>query len=146
MDRADEWISAEFQRLAEVLADYDHNLALEMVPPSEWDKLVDKSKVFRVVDTLRNKIVLYADSLSNPQDILARVWSMDQTYNNVVTNLDARNAAAQALMMKQHMDELEAQRDLVLFIAKNTKSTWHHDGRVRDEHFRDKGPIRRHIT
>lgn len=146
MDHIDEWVSAEFQNLAEVLSDYDHNLALEMVPVAEWGNLIDKSKVFRVVDTARNKIVMHFDSLCSPQDILARIWSMDQTHNNVVATLDAKNRAAEALDMRKRIDELEAQKDLVLFIAKNTKSTWHHDGRVRDEHFRDKGPIRKHIT
>lgn len=146
MSNLDEWISAEFQNLAEVLSDYDPYLALEMVPMSQWDKLSDKSKIFRVVDTRKNQIVLYADSLSSPQDILARVWSMDQNKNNVVTNLDAKNAAAQALQMKKHMDEIEAQKDLVLFIAANKKSRWHHEGRVKDEHFRDLGPVRKVIT
>lgn len=146
MDQIDEWVSAEFQNLAEVLSDYDHNLALEMVPPSEWHNLIDKSKVFRVVDTLRNKIVMHFDSLASPEDILTRIWSMDQTHNKVVANLDARNAAAQALQMKKHLDEIEAQKDLVLFIAKNTKSRWVHDGRVRNEHFQDLGPVRKHIT
>lgn len=142
MNHLDEWISAEFQNLAEVLSDYDPYLALEMVPLSEWDKLIDKSKVFRVVDTRKNQIVLYADSLSSPQDILARVWSMDQNKNNVVANLDSRNAAAQALQMRKHLDEIEAQKDFTLFLARNTKSRWKHEGRMRDEHFNDLGPAR----
>jgi len=142
----DEWISAEFQNLAEVLYDYDHKLALEMVPLSEWDKLTDKSKVFRVVDTNRNVIVMYFSSLASPTDILARIWSMDQNKNNVVANLDARNAAEQALQMKKNLDEMEEKKEFAMFVAKNEKSRWTHDGRVRDEHFRDKGPVRRHIT
>lgn len=146
MDQIDEWVSAEFQRLAEVLYDYDPYLALEMVPKSEWEHLVDKSKIFRVVDTKRNKIVLYANGLANPQEILTRVWSMDQSYNKVIINLDAQNRAAQALQIKRHDDEIAEARELALFIIKNKKSTWHHDGRVRDEHFRDKGPIRKHIV
>lgn len=145
MNQIDEWVSAEFQRLAEILYDYDHNLVLEMVPVAEWGNLVDKSKVFRVIDTKRNKIVLYADSLANPQEILARVWSMDQEYNKVIFNLDAQNRAAQALQIKRHDDEIAEAKELALFIIKNTKSTWHHDGRVRDEHFRDKGPVRKVI-
>lgn len=146
MDQVDEWVSQEFQNLADVLSDYDHNLALEMVPVAEWGNLVDKSQVFRVVDTLRNKIVLYADSLSSPQDILARLWSMDQTHNKVVANLEAQNAAAQALMMRKHMDEMAEQREFAFFIIKNQKSRWVHEGRVRDEHFNDKGSVRKHIT
>lgn len=146
MDQIDEWVSAEFQNLAEVLHDYDPYLALEMVPVAEWGNLVDKSKVFRVVDTRKNQIVLYADSLAAPQEILARVWSMDQNKNNVVTNLDVKNAAIQALQMRKNLDEIEAQKDFVKFIASNTRSRWVHEGRVRDEHFRDQGSVRKHIT
>lgn len=145
MNQIDEWISQEFQNLAEVLSDYDPYLALEMVPLAEWDKLIDKSKVFRVIDTRKNQIVLYADSLASPQDILARVWSMDQNKNNVVANLDARNAAAQALQMRKNLDEIEAQKDFALFVAKNQKSRWVHEGRVKDEHFRDLGSVRKVI-
>lgn len=140
MNPLDEWVSAEFQNLAEVLYDYDHNLRLEMVPMQDWDKLVDKSKIFRVVDTARNKIVLYADSLSSPQDILARVWSMDQTHNNVIMDLDAKNRAEQALAMRKQIDEMEAQKDFALFVAKNQKSRWKApDGTIRDEHFNNLG-------
>lgn len=146
MNQIDEWVSQEFQNLADVLYDYDPYLALDMVPVAEWPNLIDKSKVFRVVDTRNNKIVLYADSLSNPQDILARVWGMDQNKNNVVSNMDLRNAAAQALMMKKHLEEIEAMKDFALFVGKNTKSRWVHEGRVKDEHFRDQGPVRKHIT
>jgi len=145
VNQIDEWISQEFQNLAEVLSDYDPYLALEMVPLAEWDKLIDKSKVFRVIDTRKNQIVLYADSLASPQDILARVWSMDQNKNNVVANLDARNAAAQALQMRKNLDEIEAQKDFALFVAKNQKSRWVHEGRVKDEHFRDLGSVRKVI-
>lgn len=137
----DGWVSAEFQNLAEVLYDYDPDLSLEMIPLPEWDNLIDKSKIFRVVDTKRNKIVLYADSLSSPSDILARIWSMDQSKNNVVANLDAKNAAIEALEMRRRLDELEAQKDFSMFVAKNQKSRWFHAGRVRDEHFNDLGPV-----
>lgn len=135
----DDYVSQEFQNLAEVINDYDQHLFLEMVPVAEQKNLIDKSKVFRIIDDRNNKIVLYSDSLSTPQDILARLWSMDQVHGNVVANLDARNAAVQALQMRKNLDEIEAQKDFVLFLAKNTKSRWKHEGRMRDEHFRDLG-------
>lgn len=145
MALADEWISAEFQNLAEVLADYDPYLALEWIPPSEWDHLVDKTKVFRVVNTQRNQVVMFFSSLSKPQEILARVWGMDQNNHDVIAKMDRENAAIQALEMKKNMDEMEEQKEFARFIIQNKKSNWHHDGRVRDEHFRDKGPIRKVI-
>lgn len=146
MQLGDEWVSQEFQNLAHVLNDYDENLFLEMVPKEHWDDLIDKSKIFRVVDTKRNAIVCYASVIDSPQDILARVWTMDQDKNDVVAQMDAKNRAAEALMLNKHAEELEAQKDLSLFIAKNTKSRWKHEGRMRDEHFNDLGPARTHIT
>ena len=136
----DEWVSAEFQRLAEIINDYDQYLFLEMVPVAEQVSLIDKSKVFRIVDDRNKKIVLYADSLANPPEILARLWGMDQKNGNVIARMDALNAAKEALALKERLDEIEAQRDFALFVAQNTKSRWYHDGRIRDEEFRDLGP------
>lgn len=146
MDLVDGWVSQEFQNLADVLYDYDPNLALDMVPVAEWGQLVDKSKVFRVVDTARNQIIMYADSLAHPQDILARIWGMDQRHNDVITNLEIKNAAVQALDLRRKLDEMEEQKEFVLFVARNTKSRWTHEGRVRDEHFNDLGPVRKVIN
>lgn len=143
MKQLDEWVSAEFQNLAEVLSDYDPYLALEMVPMSEWDKLIDKSKIFRVVDTRNNKVVLYASSVASPQEILARVWGMDQLKNNVVAQVDLQEKAERALEMRKWIDQREAEKDLAAFIVKNKKSRWIHDGRVRDDEFRDLGPVRK---
>ncbi len=142
----DAWVSAEFQRLAEIINEYDHNLFLEMVPVAENSNLIDKSKVFRVVDDRTKKIVLYADSLANPTDILTRLWSMDSTRGNVLARLDARNAAEEALRLKEKIEQQEAVRDFTAFVISNTKSRWTHKGRVRDDEFRDLGPVRKHIV
>lgn len=146
MSEIDEWVSAEFQRLAEVINDYDEYLFLEMVPVAEQEKLNDKSKVFRIVDDRTKKVVLYADSLSNPADILARLWSMDSKYGNVLSRLDTHNAAVEALRLKEQIDKREAAKDFSAFIIKNTKSRWQHNGRVRDDEFRDLGPVRKVIN
>lgn len=142
MSDVDAWVSQEFQNLAQVIYDYDENLRLEWVPPVAQQLLTDKSKVFKVVDTRNGKIVMYADSLANPVDILARIFSMDQKHGNVVARLDARNAAAQALELSKKIDERAAAIDFSAFIVKNTKSRWTHEGRVRDDEFRDLGPVR----
>lgn len=146
MSDVDAWVSAEFERLAQVINDYDQYLFLEMVPVAEQANLIDKSQVFRIVDDRTKKIVLYADSLSNPADILARLWSMDSTRGNVLRRLDARNAAVEALRLKEQMDEREAAMDFSAFIIKNTKSRWTHQGRVRDDEFRDLGPVRKVVS
>jgi hypothetical protein len=146
MSNLDQWVSAEFQRLAQVVYDYDNDLEFQMVPLEEQHKLVDKSQVFRIVDTRNKKIVMYADSLCNPQEILTRLFCMDQAKGNVLAKLDAQNAAAEALRNEAWIEEREALKDLALFISKNTKSRWTHEGRVRDDEFRDLGPVKKVIT
>ena len=145
MTHVDAWVSAEFERLAQVINDYDHHLWLEFIPPERQQDLNDKKQCFRIIDDRTNSIVLYADSLANPVAILERLWSMDSAKGNVVARLDAHNAAVEALKLREELDIREAQKDFSMFIAKNTKSRWVHDGRVRDEEFRDLGPVRKVI-
>lgn len=145
MSEVDAWVSAEFQRLAEIVNDYDPHLFLEWIPPDKQETLYDKKKCFRIVDDRNNKVVLWADSISNPKDILSRLWSMDLQRGDVVGRMDAENRAAQVLQLKERMDELEAAKDLSAFIIKNKKSRWVHNGRVRDDEFRDLGPVRKVI-
>lgn len=146
MDQIDEWVSQEFQNLAQVIHDYDEHLWLEMVPVAAQRELIDKSKVFRIVDDRNNKVVLYADSLSRPDQILGRLWSMDSKHGNVLQRMDAQNAAIEALNLSRQMDEREAKIDFAAFVIQNTKSRWVHEGRVRDDEFRDLGPVATHIT
>lgn len=141
MNQLDEWICAEFQNLAQVLYEYDSNLRLEMIPPSEWGNLIDKSKVFKIIDTARNQIVMHFDSLKAPNEILAAVWCADQRVNNPIARMEKENQAAELLRLSRQMDEEEARKDFFAFVGKNQKSRWHHDGRVRDEHYNDLGPV-----
>ncbi len=146
MSQVDEWVSAEFQRLAEVINQYDQYLFLEMVPVAEQQKLNDKSKVFRVVDDRTGKIVLYADSLANPVSILERLWSMDSANGSVLDRLDAHNAATEALKNAEWIEQKGNMKDFAEFVFKNKKNYWTHDGRKRDAEFRDLGPVQKIIT
>ena len=145
MSEADAWVSAEFQRLAQVINDYDSNLFLEMVPKEHWDDLLDKKKIFRIVDDRTKTIVMYFSALTEPQKILAELWSRDLHHNDVIGRMDKQNAAAEALRMRSWLDEKEAAKDFSAFIVKNTKSRWQHEGRIRDDEFRDLGPVRKVI-
>lgn len=141
----DEWISAEFNRLAEIIEDYDPYLELQYIPPGKRETQVDKSKCYRIVDTRNNKIVLFANELDSPVDILARLWGMDSAHGNVLTRLDAHNAAVKAMQLKEEIDAKEAELDLSNFILRNNKNYWLHNGRKRDADFRDLGSVRKHI-
>ncbi len=141
MSDIDRWVSAEFQRLAEIINDYDQYLFLEEIPTHVRETINDKKMAFRIVDDRTKTVVMYADSLSNPTEILTRLWSMDSDKGNVVARMDVKNAAVKALELKKQMDGQEAIKDFTAFVIKNTKSRWHHNGRVRDDEFRDLGPV-----
>lgn len=136
INEIDRWVSQEFENLAQVLADYDPYLRLEWIPPEHRETPEDMKNAFKVVDTRKNQVVLTASNVTAPHEILARIFSMDQKNGNVVANMDAKNAAIQALEMRKKIDEQEANKDFYRFLGKNTKSRWFHsDGTVRDEHY-----------
>lgn len=142
----EQWISAEFHRLAEIIEDYDPALELRWIPPDKRETQLDKKQCYCIADTRTNKIVLFASELDTPVDILTRLWNSDSAKGNVLARLDARNAAIKAMQLKEQIDEKEAQKDFAAFVFKNTKSRWTHKGRVRDDEFRDLGPVRKVIT
>lgn len=142
MQGLQDWVSKEFENLAQVINDYDHNLYLEMVPVAEHHTLTDATKVFRIVDDRTKSIVLYASAVDNPTQILTRLWSMDNGKHDVLLEMDAQNAAIEALKNQREIEAREAIKDFVQFVGKNTKSRWVHEGRVRNEHFQDLGPKR----
>jgi hypothetical protein len=139
-------VSAEFERLADLINMYDPHLFLEMIPDILRADLNDQSKVFRVVDDRNNSIVLYASSVANPTEILTRIFNMDGKHGNVMDRMDAENAAKEALANYEKMEQRGIAMEFAEFVFRNQKSRWVHDGRVRDEHFRDLGPVRTHIT
>lgn len=134
-----DWISAEFHRLAEIIEDYDPYLELQWIPPEKREDQIDKARCYRIIDTRNNKLVLFANELDSPVSILERLWSMDSSRGNVVSRMDARNAAIMAMQLKEELDRQEAVLDLSIFILKNKKNYWIHEGRKRDADFRDLG-------
>jgi hypothetical protein len=141
-----EWISAEFHRLAEIIEDYDAWLELRWIPPEKRESQLDKAQCYAVVDVRTNKIVLFANELDSPTAILARLWGSDSTKGNVLSRLDAHNAAVKAMQLKEDLDKKEAELDFSLFVFNNRKNFWVHDGRKRDADFRDLGSVRKVIT
>lgn len=143
---ADRWISAEFQRLAEIIKDYDEHLDLEFIPVAARQTLIDRSQCYRIVDDRTKKIVLYASEIDNPVDILARLWTMDSDKGNVLARVDAHNRAVEAFRLRQKLDEDEANKDFSEWVFRNEKNYWIYKGTKRDSEFRNLGNIRTHIT
>ena len=142
----EEWISAEFHRLAEIISDYDEYLELQWIPPQKREDQLDKTKCYRIMDTRNNKIILYANELDSPVDILARLWGSDSAKGNVLSRVDAHNAAVKAMRLREELDIREAELDFSIFVLKNERNYWVHQGKKRDAEFNDLGSIRKIIT
>jgi hypothetical protein len=118
----EQWISAEFNRLAEIIEDYDSYLELRWIPPDKRETQLDKAQCYCIIDTRNNKIVLFANELDSPVDILARLWGMDSNKGNVLSRLDAHNAAVKAMRLKEELDKKEAQLYFNKFVFENKKN------------------------
>lgn len=117
-----EWVNEHFARLAEVIQEYDRALALQWIPPGQRDEEADRKNPYRIFDTRSNRVVMFASELDTPQDILARLWGADNSKNDVLSNLDANNAAAEALRLKERMDEDDLRKDFVAFLIGTKKN------------------------
>jgi hypothetical protein len=132
----DRWISAEFERLAEIIEDYDPHLELRWIPPELRTTQIDKAKPYCIFDTRNNKIVMYASELDTPVGILEKLFDIDNKNGDVLKKMRSHNAAIEAMRLKEQMDALEEARELTAFAIGNTKSKWKHNGVVYDDEMR----------
>ena len=117
-----EWVSEDFQRLAEIVKDYDEYLELRWIPPGQRETDADKKNPYCIVDTRSNYIVMFASERDTPQSILARLWSADNGRGSVLDRVDAENAAAEAFRLKEQMDDIEMKKDFVSWLIGTKKN------------------------
>jgi hypothetical protein len=125
-----QFVSQEHLYIAEILNDYDPCLSLAWIPA---DKREPGEQPFAVVHRPLGGpeyVVFYADQCD--QRILERLWSMDMQKQGgaVLSNIEANNAAIEAIKMKKQMEEMEEAHELSASILKSKKNTYRHDGKV----------------
>lgn len=111
-----EWVSEHFQRLAEIVKDYDPYLELRWIPPGQRETDADKKNPYCIIDTRSNYIVLFASERDTPESILARLFQSDNKHGSVLDRIDAENAAKEAFRLKEKMDEEELKKDFVAWL------------------------------
>lgn len=131
------WISEQFSRLAEIVYDYDHNLELRWIPPEKRVDLVDKAKPFCIWDTRTNSPVFFCSEVDTPIGILERLFKADNTKHDVLSELEAHNAAVAVMKLKERMERQEEAIDFASFALKNQKNTWKHKGKKYDSEMRE---------
>lgn len=113
------FISADHQRLAEVLHDYDPSLSLVWIPPKNRD--ATDTKPFAIMGNkpgFGTHIIrfLSEQEMKNPAEVLAWVFQGDTSKHrpgDILRSMEARDRAKQLLAMKE---EMEAREDAMQFI------------------------------
>lgn len=118
-------ISERHARISEIIKDYDPTLELAWIPP---DKREPGDQPFAVIHRPNNApayVVCYSD---DPDErLLARVFNNDNGKRDVLSEMEAHNAALRAMEMKAQMEKMEEANDLAASILRG-KNYYKHNG------------------
>lgn len=131
------WVSETFERLARVVQDYDPQFELRWIPPENRTTAEERSKPYVVWDTTVNAPFFFASELDTPQDILEKLFNGDNAKGDVLARLEARNAAREALKMKEELDIAEERQEYIAWLMATKKNyITLPDGRKVDDQLR----------
>lgn len=117
------FISSKLQRLAEIIQDYDPSLELRWIPPNM--RTSEDSKPYVIIHNLgngRSYSVMHFDDLTEPEQVLARIFEGDNRQGNVLASVEANNAAIEAFRLKERMDQAEEAKDMTAFLLDPARS------------------------
>jgi hypothetical protein len=123
-----QFVSEKQRRISEILQEYDHRLEIQWIPPG--DRRED-TNIFRVVARYPNQpayVVCFAEDCD--ERLLARVIQADQSRHStdVLTYIDAHNAAVTALREKERQEKLQEAHEFAYAVMQNNKSSYKHRG------------------
>ena len=107
------FVSSDHMRIAEIIQDYNPDLALGWIPP-EMRRNEDK-KVWAVFE----RGVIVATFEECDERILEHLWLHDNAKHDVLARLDAHNKAIEAINLKRQIEEAEVRQDLVASVLKS---------------------------
>lgn len=128
------FVSAKVSRLVEVIRDYDHNVDVRWIPPQNRDPQDPAfALVTRDLDGREYVIFYVQDEKEFDGSVLERLIQMDQAKKgNILSEIEAQNAAVKAIQQNLHKEQLEEQKELAYSILKSKKHSYRHNGVVYD--------------
>lgn len=133
------WVDENFARLAEVIQDYDPAFDLRWIPPEHRSTPDDVHNCYAVVETNANGefVVFHAGPLATPEEILTRLFQGDNTKGNALERMEARNAAQEALRLKEQIELSEERKEYVEWLIGTQKNYIQlGGGRIADDQLR----------
>lgn len=121
-------LSATHERVARLLKDYNPDLDLQYIP--EKDRGAFDAKPFRVVHHAANGeyVVGYFAAKDVNATLIAHIFKHDKRNRNVLSDLEADEAAREALLAREALDKHEERMDFARSIIKSKKHSYRHNG------------------
>lgn len=131
------WVSEQYERLAQVVQDYDPQFELRWIPSEHRSEPEDRKNCYVIWDIIANAPVLFAGELDNPETILGKLFDADNKHGNVLDRVNAHNAAIEALKLREELDRRNEQMDKVAWLMETKKNFINMgNGRVVDDQLR----------
>lgn len=125
------WVSEKVNRVVELLRAYDEKLDVAWIPPENREP---GEEAFQIIEhTPRGPQPIFAVISEEYMDerILEKVILYDtHKHSNVLSEMDARNQARRAIVLKEKQDEMMEAHDLAASILKSPKTRYRHNGVV----------------
>lgn len=119
------FVSDRLLRLSEILSDYDPYLTLRWIPANL--RTSEDSLPYCIVHEAPGKapyVVKYFKELDDPEDILAQIFVGDNNKHDVLKNLEAKNAAAEAFRLKEQLDAQMEAADMFHFLMTSRSNNY----------------------
>lgn len=123
-----EALPAKYQRIAEIIRDYNPNLELAWIPPGQ--RTAFDKEPFAIFHNNPRYLVGTFSEVQMDHRIIAHLFKIDNAHRNVLSDLEAEEAAMRALHYKEMMDEFEEKEDFAKSLIKTRKHAYRHNGKV----------------
>lgn len=125
-----EYINQDHARIAGIVNDYDPLLFLCWIPPHQRDpgNTQTYALVHRKPGQPEQVVKTFCDDEIDER-IVAWIFRADTARHDVLTELDAMNAAAQLVETKKWEDTRAAMKDFLHSVLKTPRHTYRHNGK-----------------
>lgn len=121
-------LPAKYQRIAEIIRDYDPKLELAWIPPGQRTAF-DKEPFAIFHNDPRYLVGTFSEAQMDHR-IIAHLFKINNANRNVLSDLEAEEAALRAINLKEQMDQYEEQQDFAKSLITSKKNYYRHNGKV----------------
>lgn len=123
-------LSVLHERIARMVKDYNPELELQYIP--EHDRGAFDARPFRVVHNSPQGtyVVGYFKQDEVNEKLIAHLFKHDRKNRDILSDLEAEEAARDALLLRERLDAMEEAREIGKFLINTPKSQVRHNGKT----------------